>query len=170
MRRLDGGMTRARSVDGLSMCECTGTVSDHVSVPYLISVSAGISVSVKTQDGSLPATQRRENLPEYRHAHGHVGRSRGIGPGNVRLREGKPRGELVRCRRKQSSKPPSSIDGVARSPENGRSHRLKRPPRAPRSVRAPSPSPRRKPTHSEISCLILKSTWTIMEVSYLSSM
>ena len=164
MRRLDGGMTRARSVDGLSMCECTGTVSDHVSVPYLTSVSAGISVS--GQDPRRVSTRNTTagesaGIPTRTRA---CRMSRGIGPGNVRLREGKPRGELVRCRRKQSSKPPSSIDGVARSPENGRSHRLKRPPRAPRSVRAPSPSPRRKPTHSEISCLILKSTWTIMEV------
>ena len=63
MRRLDGGMTGARSVDGLSMCDCTGTVSDHVSVPYLIYVSAGISVSVKT--GLYRNTPLNgENLPD----------------------------------------------------------------------------------------------------------
>jgi hypothetical protein len=157
MRRLDGGMTGARSVDGLSMCDCTGTVSDHVSVPYLICVSAGtrrISVSVKT--GALGSTTAGHNgergksagLGTTTRTRGHVARRRGRGSTATRG-EAEGRAELVRCRlvRVGASKTPepSSIDGEARSPENGSSHRLTRPPRAPRSVRGPSPSPRRRP-------------------------
>ena len=60
MRRLDdGGMTGARSVDGLSMCDCTGTVSDHVSVPYLICVGRYLCVGLYRN-----TTLNGENLPD----------------------------------------------------------------------------------------------------------
>jgi hypothetical protein len=68
MRRLDdGGMTGARSVDGLSMCDCTGTVSDHVSVPYLICVGRYLCVGLYRN-----TTLNGENLPDrtYYDTHG----------------------------------------------------------------------------------------------------
>ena len=94
MRRLDdGGMTGARSVDGLSMCDCTGTVSDHVkscvgTVSDLIFFGRYLCVGQAT--GLYRNTQRVKSAG-LRHAHGAC--RRGVGA-RVRLREGKPRGEL----------------------------------------------------------------------------
>jgi len=60
-------MTGARSVDGLSMCDCTGTVSDHVKscvgtvvFPYLIFFRFSLfgRYLCVGQDGSLPQHNR----------------------------------------------------------------------------------------------------------------